>query len=252
MKVFVPTTAEISRLHTDKAFSTDVGLTWVFHTATDVPKFAPYHRPDDFIISNAENYIGQLRFINEQVRIGEWYIKADDNIRAFIGSDGNTLSHSTSWSIICEAINEAEKRGAQLVGFAASDKPMTRKKSYSDVGVCSSSIFAEKKTSNSGPTGRFSFLDGFERTAQHLQRNGRVLVCNQLLAKIKPDETSSGETIGNHDHRWVLEASALNDEFHGLFRIRSKSIQPLKPEITLIPTDLKQVEQWRNEAQCKH
>lgn len=247
MKVFIPSTGTPSRLFTHNAFPKHVELTAVFH---NVEQSLGFINMDDWTAKNHvlisgvnTGYIGQMQWIENLVKEGEWFLKADDNIRAFIGADGNALSQETAWQIINEAINEAEKRGAKLVGFATVDNPFFRKAKYRDVGFCMGKMYAQKKVSGITPSG--TILDDYERTAQHLERFGRVLVDNSLHSKSKHYEKGG---IGTWDERLPQKMKSvkyLMERFPGLYRIKEKAGKEHGSEMQMRFTSLDQVERWR-------
>lgn len=245
MKIFIPTTGLAERIFTYKVFDSDIKLTWVCHRAEDVPRVMEGKAMDDYLISNAKDYIEQLYFIHSQVKEGEWYIKADDNIRAFIGDDGNALSNARAWQEINEAINEAEKRGAKLVGFAPVDNPFFRKTKYRDVGYCIGKMYAEKRTAEIAPEGIVRVMDDYERTAQHLLRYGKVLVSNALHSKSKHYEKGG---IGTYEDRLpakLKDAGYLTTKYPDLFRFKAKRNCETKAELQVRFTSTTQVDQWR-------
>lgn len=244
MKIFVPTTATLARIHTDTVFDDQQPVNWVCHTPEQITRIAPAGQNDTVHASYAADYIGQLEYIQNQVQEGEWYLKADDNIRAFMDASGNTMSNKEAWRTIEQAVSEAEKRGARLVGFAPVDNPFFRKTKYRDVGFCVGKMYAEKRTKGIECSGEVRVMDDYERTAQHLFRFGRVLVCNSLHAKAKHYETGG---IGSWDERLPrkkLDCQILVEKFLGLYRYKSKAGKDPKSEIQMRFTNLEQVQEW--------
>lgn len=245
MKIFIPTKASLNRIHTGKVFDDQQELNWVCHKIEDVPKLAAGGQKDQFLVSNAKNMLEQRQFILDQVQENEWYLSCDDNIRAFIGDDGNTLSKESAWHIITDAIKEADRRGARLVGFAPVDNPFFRKTKYRDVGFCVGKMYAEKKTQGIKPTGRVLVMDDYERTAQHLLHVGKVLVCNALHSKAKHYEEGG---LGTWDARLpqkLKDCSQLVEDWFGLYRYKAKAGKDPKSEIQMRFTSREQLEPWR-------
>lgn len=247
MKIFMPSTGHIPRLHTHKILPPKLGLIGVFHDTEQSLNWINNLDPSGnfhVLISNAVGMLGQRMFILNQVKIGEWYLSVDDNIRNFIDQDGNILSTNEAWRIINEAVNEAEKRGAKLVGFSPVDNPFFRKTKFRDVGFCVGKMYAEKRTEIK-PSMEITTMDDYERTAQHLEKFGRVLVDNRIHSKSKHYEEGGIGTWEKRLEKKMLDCSKLLLCYPGLFRIKQKANKPKGSEVQLRFTNLQQIEEWR-------
>jgi hypothetical protein len=248
MRVFIPTTVSSNRMQTC-ALALPWERTFLVHNNEQSLKLWETHLQnskvgDEVLVTAADGYIGQLNFIDNCVAKGEWYIKADDNIREFISEEGNTLSNDEAWRVINESINEAEKRRAYLVGFATVDNPFFRKTKFRDVGFVMGKMYAVKHDPEIIPA-QHHILDDYDRTAKHLFKYGKVLVNNQLHSKSKHYEPGG---IGTWEARLASKMYAVRclfEDWPNLFREKKKAGKEAGSEVQLRFTSKEQVEAWR-------
>lgn len=246
MRVFIPTRVAANRMQT-----ISIKLPWeryfVTHTMEQCQSLMKMNidSKDNFLVTGTQDITQHRNFINQCVESGEWYLRADDNIRSFVGSNGDTLSSDEAWRIIQEAILEAEKRRAKLVGFATVDNPFFRKTKYRDVGFVIGKMFAVKHDPQIESTGKVITMDDYERTAQHLYKYGRVLICNALHSKAKHYEPGGLGTWEERLEQKKRDCMQLFEDWPQLFREKRKSGKETGSEVQIRFTDLEQVEKWR-------
>lgn len=244
MKILIPSTGTEARLHTHKALPKEVEKIWIAHNKEQAEAIARTTGEANIEVSGATGYLGQLAYIGEAVKEGEWFVKADDNIREFLSENGDTLARDEAWRRVEEAVNEAERIGARLVGFSTTGNPFFRKTKYRKVGFCIGKMYVEKKTRNIEPSGQV-MKDDYERSAQHLLHTGKVLICNALHSKAKHWELGGIGTREQRAQREVEDCRKLVEEWFGLYRFKAKAGKHPESEIQMRLNSPDQVQQWR-------
>lgn len=224
--------------------------------------------PEKIVVANYPVGMTGIRnfLLETMVDDGEWYAIIDDNITSFLAVKDefynekeldvkgnpdfyknvyeNEVTPLRMLEIFEESINEAEKRGAKLVGFASNTNFFFRGRKWRDVGYVIGKTQLIKKTDLRYDL-NVDAMDDYLWTAQNIEKFGRVLINNYFVA-IKKHYAKGG--IGTYAERLpkkIKDSKYLVERFDGLFRYNNKKTAEEKAELAIRFTDLKQVERWR-------
>lgn len=228
----------------------------------------PKIKPETLFVANQPvNMTGIRNWILENlVDTGEWYVILDDNITEFqCVSDEfyskedlpvktetskykevfeNKVDAKRMVQVFQESIIEAEKIGANLIGFASTPNFFFRNKKYRQVGYVIGKTQIIKKTDLRYEL-QVSAMDDYLWTALNLERFGKVLINNYFVA-IKKHYAKGG--IGTYQERLpakLKDCDYLMKRFNGLFRYKIKAGTDPKAELAIRFTSTEQVERWR-------
>jgi hypothetical protein len=231
----------------------------------------PTIKEENIIVSNLPfGMLGVRNFLLENlVEKGEWYMTLDDNIQyfeavkeGFYKSENlpvkenpekykdifeNRVSVNRFMDIVDETITEAEKRKANLCGFASNVNFFFRNKKWREVGYVIGKTQLIKKTDLKYDlrNGTTMSADDYLWTAQNLEKFGRVLINNYAVA-IKKHYTKGG--AGTYEKRLpqkLKDCDFLMKRFPGLFRYKIKKNHHPRSELAIRFTSQEQVEKWR-------
>lgn len=208
---------------------------------------------------------------------GEWCLQMDDNIRGFTMANidfyrsvtdigrkpsyrefNHLLNVSVSFaqlyeSVLKECMDEAERRGANIVGFSPHANPWFRQKKWYDVGYIQNKMVVLRKTSLKWDqsNGHPAMEEYALCAAQHLEY-GRVLI-NKFVYPVARHYEPGG--LGPYEERLPAKIAACEDllvRFPGFFRPgvtcrheRGAKAEPKPGELLIRPRTLEQVCAWQ-------
>lgn len=269
IKVFIPSYNRADTICTHKLFLLDKELfdvKVVVHTEEqkqDYIKLNPELK-DLMIVSNAKNGIaGQRDFIDSQLKVGEWYISADDDIESITSvidkyynlpeipesiatkeTYSKVLTPQELYDIFQEFIFNEEIHKSTLYGFATNDNIFFRRKKISQNSFIIGQIFLEKKLKDT-PKSKVKIKEDYERTANHILLSGKTIRNNYLRPKTK---MYSKGGVGNKESRQLdLKESSkiLIDYYNGLFIQSTNKPEEKETEISMPIRQTKDIKNWR-------
>lgn len=220
--------------------------------------------PQDKPLNAAREYVRSL------VEPGAWCLQLDDNIRYFSACEpdlyrtvtelpenptrseyGHVFNRKVEFAefyelVITDCIQEAERRGANIVAFAPLENPFFRRRKWRDLGYTSNKAVLLRKTrlkwdqSENHPAMEEYALCA----AQHLEY-GRVLIANWAHPRAGHYE---GGGLGPYEERLPGKIAACQNimrRWPGLFRPGSKKHLNNEGELRVRFNNLEQVEKWR-------
>lgn len=243
LKVFIPSynrekTMQTHRLFTDRAY---YDMYIVVHKEEHKQAYLinnPELTPEQILVSNRnEGILGQRLFIEEQVKEGEWYISADDDIESFSGvcsalkslpeipehlCTKNNYSELYSqeqmyWELVY-MIDLCDSRNCKLFGFAATDNHFFRKTKLNDCAFIIGQIFGEKKTSNLPTDKNVKVKEDYARTAKHILYFGNAIRNSFIRPKTKMYGAGGIGSLNQRLETLKQDAKHLCNEYEGLFR----------------------------------
>ncbi len=214
----------------------------------------------------ARGITNQRRWIAKNfAETGEWFVSLDDNISSFTGVsppnysksdlpvqangfDKRVFDYPIGFKTLLERwrsdIAEAEKRGANYVGFATVPNFYFLGKKWRDVGyVISKAVLIRNVGVDYDP--QLEAMEDFGYCAEHLRRFGRVLINNWLTPVAGHYEPGGIGTYSQRLPRKIKDCDYLMAKYPGLFRYKVKSGCHPRAELQFRFTSTKQVDAWR-------
>lgn len=271
MKLYVPTHGRADRITTPALFADspfDVHV--LFHTADERDRYLDAGRLPDNVtlhVTGAENkVVGQNNWAKDHlIDPGDWYVKADDNIRRFTGVRPDlydhrhlpvqedkrlrdAYAHEYSPTDVYEALVDMAERGDRLnsfyQGMSLTDNYYFRGKKYRPVAWVIAKIFLSKHTGTYHDE-RVVYHEGHDFTGAHLLRYGRVTVNNFLRPHSGHYKSGGLGTYADRLPQKLYDCAYLIKKYDGLYRYTDKKGCHPKGELALRFYTLDAVEQWR-------
>lgn len=275
MRIFIPSFERAMRISTHRLLK---GLDWTVVVHNDAEADA-YRRHSGIptsrlIVSGVEpsdtGIWHQRKWICQNLaEPGEWFVFADDNIRAFRRVHPKfydrdrlpvTTQNSGKWQKVYgvttggdelmalweQDVARAEEIGTGLVGFATTGNPLFRTKHYGTVGyvITKCALWRnDPETDWSTPVN----MDDFQFTGERLLRHGKVLINRFLFPESKHYEEGG---IGPYETRVNPRRRSVRTimrQYPGLFRVKDRKGFAPNTDLQLRLTTEKQIALWRAE-----
>lgn len=272
MRVFIPTKGRAQAITSHLLFS-GMDVTIVVHNEAERADYLcnPTIRPEQVLISDTlMDRAGLTRqrewIMNTLVQPGEWFVFADDNIRRILAVPQpyytrpllNALEYAPDVRkrifrqnaepehlhfAFQESIQVAQHIGAQMVGFAVTDHTLSRGRKFRSFGYVIGKMLLMQH--NTIPFDHSITMEDFRNTAEHLLRNGAVLINNFIVPMAKHYQPGG---MGTYDERIAYrqaDVAQLLRLYPGLFRVKQREGFAPNTDLALKISTAKQLQQWR-------
>lgn len=201
MKILIPSRERATTITTCEWLHSYDKIVCV-HTTDEATAYRAANRlaGAEMVCSHAPLTIGAQRdwMLRNLVAPGEWYLMLDDNVRGFTGVNpdfyhrddlrdegcSKMFQAPVSAELFLERAKEcrleAEKKGAELVGFGITDNWLFRTRKWRDVGFVLGKATVARRNVDINYNPAFAAKDDYAFAAEHLKLNGRVLINNFL------------------------------------------------------------------------
>lgn len=228
-------------------------------------------KEEDIIVTGAPFGItNQRNWMVENLAIkGEWYISLDDNISHFkrfddhlFFSDDDVIdvdnpsvtqknyNHRVSATEFIDNvkndITEAEKRGAEYIGYATVDNYYFNSKRYRDVGYVISKAVAIKYEGLQYDK-KLEAMEDFGYCAEQLVKNDRVLINGWMMPVAGHYEKGGIGTYEQRVARKIIDCKYLMEKYPNLFRLKVKKDCHPEAEVQIRFNNVKQVKEWKEQ-----
>lgn len=272
MRVFIPTKGRANTISSHALFpGMDVKI--VVHNEAEWLEYAknPTIRPEQILISGTPIDRGGLTRQREwvmqtQIKPGEWFLFADDNIQEIwavpqpyydrtmlLPMEYDTETRRRIFNtaaagdhlqfVLQDSVDTAQQIGAQMIGFSVTSNPLWRGRKFRALGYVIGKMFLMQH--NTIPFDHTITMEDFRNTAEHLLRNGAVLI-NNYLAPVAKHYQPGG--MGTYEERIAYrqaDVKKLMNLYPGLFRIKDRDGFAPGTDLALKITTSKQLHIWR-------
>lgn len=272
MKIIIPSYQRASTITTPGVFAGgpfDVHV--VVHTEEEADAYRAAGRLPEgtqlHVSNTPPGLTHQSRWITSRlVKLGEWFVKADDNIRRLTAVpepeyDLDSLPVQDDKSlrplfeetcpperfshIVAEMMGECERVGSCYGGFATVPNFYFRGKKWRYVGYVIGKLVVMKAAMFDHFDPNIVAMEDYSVTAVNLLTTGRVVINNFVKPEAGHYETGG---IGTYEERLpakIADAEYLINKYPGLFRYKEKQGCHPKAELQIRFTSVEQVEKWR-------
>lgn len=276
MRVFIPTKGRASSITSHRLFP-GMDVTVVVHNEAERAAYLQQTdiTPEQVQVSGVAMDKGGLTRQREWVmrnliQPGEWFLFADDNIQRITLVPApyyerpllQPMEYTTEArkrvfemdptpdqfaAALADSVATATAIGAQMVGFSVTDNPLWRGRKFRTIGYVIGKMFLMQH--NNIPFDHTITMEDFRNTAEHLLRNGTVLINNFIAPTAKHYQPGG---MGTYEERIAYrqaDVGKLLNLYPGLFRVKNRAGFAPNTDLALKITTQKQLQHWRKYMQ---